>query len=348
MNMFLSSLKSSKIPLQGIFLAVIASLPLSPKAIANSSLPFFRERSPATEIQLQPSQTPATTINAQGAVAGRSLEIQEIRGSATLKGKPVAIGDRLWATGDEIITGDNSQVRLVLDNYLGVIEVSENTALQIETLSTAADGTPITAIAVSKGRVRLSIRRSAGKPDRPNALNQLGEIRVAGLNHLTEMGHITELAQQSNPSAKNAPVRVRTPRGVAGVRGTSFGISVGPDGKTAVDTIDGAVAVAGTQQEVVVNAGYWVVINGSEPTSAQLNPSLSELKVLSFIRLSANVFRLVGQVAPMDLVYINNQPIQTNAEGKFTLEGNLPVSRRLKVTVRDPSVRERMYELALP
>ncbi len=50
----------------------------------------------------------------------------------------------------------------------------------------------------------------------------------------------------------------------------------------------------------------------------------------------------------MDLVYINDRPIQTDAEGNFDFIGRLPLSRRLQVTVRGPSVRERYYVIAVP
>lgn len=346
--MLLSFLKSSKIPCLGVLLAVLCSLLLPPKASASSRFTSPQPPAKVARIQLKSSQPqPSTTIKAQGTTAQRSLEVRAIRGTATFQGRPVKIGDRLSATGDEIITGNQSQVRLGIDNNLGTIEVLENTIIQLEILSTAADGTPVTAVSVPKGRVRLSIRHSAGKPPVSQALKKLDETRIATVANLTEINPISVLAQNSN-SAKNAPVRVRTPRGVAGVRGTSFGVSVSPNGKTAVDTIEGTVAVAGAQQEVLVNAGYWVILDDREPTSVKVNPPLSELQIKSLFRLSYNTFRLVAQVAPTDLIYINDRPIQTDLEGQFKIEGSLPLSRRLKIVLRGPSVRERVYQLVVP
>ncbi|OCR01866.1 hypothetical protein BCD67_05055 [Oscillatoriales cyanobacterium USR001] len=186
-----------------------------------------------------------------------------MRGNVTIKGQSLKVGDRKSVSDNEIVTGNNSTATLEIDNYTGIIELAENTAVKIENLSTDPTN-PVTAIFVSRGRVRLSIAKFVSKSAASNTSNQPSEIQIAGLSNLTGIGEINELAQgtkaQGTNSAKNAPVRVRTPRGVAGVRGTSFGVNVGPDGKTGVDTIDGSVGIFGTSKEVAVNAGYWSIL----------------------------------------------------------------------------------------
>lgn len=358
MNKLLTYWRLSRSEILTLSLAVLAALSIMPEAIASpvSSSPkqllnaskFLAPQIPIPRsiVSNFSNSTPVDIIIGQGA-SERSLSIQELRGTATIGGRAAKVGDRLSVSDDELVTGNDSIVTLVIDNNSGIVEVAENTAVKIETLSADA-ANPVTAIFVSKGRVRLSIASSASKSSSYRALNGVSETRVAGLNNLTGIGQIYEVAQAAN-SAKNAPVRVRTPRGVAGVRGTSFGVNVGPDGKTGVDTIEGAVGFAGMQQEVAVNAGYWSVINfGGEPTFTKENPALSILRIRSLSRISSRTFRLFGQVQPMDLVYVNGEAIATDAEGKFRIEGDMPLSRRLKVTVRGPSVRERVYELAVP
>ncbi|HLO48793.1 MAG TPA: hypothetical protein VK211_10305 [Kamptonema sp.] len=358
MNKILTYLCSSRSNILRLSLTVLAALSLTPRTLAGPVSPSHKQLVNGSKFLVAKLPTPRSItsnssnstlvdiIKAQGA-SERSLSIQELRGTATIGGRSAKVGDRLLVSGDELVTGNDSIVTLVIDNNSGIVEVAENTAVKIETLSADA-ANPVTAIFVSKGRVRLSITSSASKSSSSRALNGVSETRVAGLNNLTGIGQIDEVAQAAN-SAKNAPVRVRTPRGVAGVRGTSFGVNVGPDGKTGVDTIGGAVGFSGIQQEVTVNAGYWSVINfGGEPTVTKENPALSILRIRSLSRISSRTFRLFGQVQPMDLVYVNGEAIATDAEGKFRIEGDLPLSRRLKVTVRGPSVRERVYELAVP
>jgi hypothetical protein len=270
-----------------------------------------------------------------------------VHGNVTIKGQSVKVGDRLSVSDNEITTDNNSTATLEIDNYIGIIELAENTTIKIESLSPD----PIksdTGIYVVQGRIRLSIAKFVSKNSTSSSSNQSNETRIASLSNLTGIGEINQLAQTTT-SAKNAPVRVRTPRGVAGVRGTSFGVNVGPNGKTGVDTIDGSVGVLGTSKEVAVNAGYWSIINPEgEPTVTKVNPTLSTLRIRNLSRLGSRNFRMIGQVQPMDLLYVNGQAIVTDAEGKFRIEGELPSGRRVKIIVRGPSVRERIYELAVP
>lgn len=358
MNKLLTYWRLSRSDILTLSLAVLAALSIMPEAIASpvSSSPkqllnaskFLAPQLPIPRsiVSNFPNSTPVDIITGQGA-SERSLFIRELRGKVTIGGRSAKVGDRLSASDDELVTGNDSIVTLVIDNNSGIVELAENTALKIETLS-ADTANPVTAFFIRKGRVRFSITPSASKSSTSSDLNRVSETRVAALNNLTGIGQVGEVAQATN-SAKNAPVRVRTPRGVAGVRGTSFGVNVGPDGKTSVDTIDGAVGVAGIQQEVVVNAGYWSVINPTgEPNAIKENPALSTLRIRSLSKVSSRTFRMVGQVQPMDLVYINGEAIAADAEGKFRIEGELPASRLLKVTVRGPSVRERVYKLIVP
>lgn len=288
-------------------------------------------------------------IKAQRPAAGRSLEVQEIRGTVIFKGRQAQTGDRLVAPGDEIITGSGSTVRLAIDNNIGVVEVAENTALRISSLS-GTGGESDTSIFVSRGRVRLSVGKTGDATRSATISKTILPQQIASLNSFAGIGQSPQIAQQRrNP--KPAPVRVETPEGVAGVRGTSFGVSVGPDGKTGVDTIEGAVGVSSRAgaEEVVVNRGNWTAVFPQIGTVAPAaTPRLAEIKVRSLFRLSGNNYRFSGQIHPMDIVYVNDREIKVDRAGRFNIEGVLPPSRRLKIAVRGPSVRERHYELAVP
>ena len=297
-------------------------------------------------VALNPS--PVKALKAQGTATGRSLEIKEISGTVTFKGRPAVVGDRLGTPGDEIITGLDSTARLAIDNNTGIVEVAEKTAVKISDLSSST-GENDTAIFVSRGRVRLSIGKTAATTPAAKTSTILPPNQIASLNTFRGLGKTSQIAQQKS-SARTAPVRVETPEGVAGVRGTSFGVSVGPDGKTAVSTIEGSVGVSGrTDSEVVVNTGnVTTVFPQTPPAEPSASPRLAELKVRSLFRVSGNIYRFKGQVSPIDLIYVNDEAVKIDRQGKFSIQGVLPPSRRLKIVVRGPSVTERHYTLAVP
>lgn len=368
MNKIFTCWRSTKIPLLSLSLAVLATLPafrstiasplsLSPKQQSNPTKIISVDRLPAPPTGSKSPKfpqiaaanpSPTKTINVQGTAARRSLEIKEIRGTVTFKGRPAVVGDRLLAPGDEIITGPDSTARLAIDNNTGIVEVAEKTAVRISDLSSTS-GENDTAIFVSRGRVRLSI----GKTAAPTAAAQTSTIilpsQIAALNTFSQIAKTSQIAQQKK-SPRTAPVRVETPQGVAGVRGTSFGVSVAPDGKTTVETIEGAVGVSGNNDsEVVVNAGSATAIfPQTSPLAPSASPRLADLKVRSLSRLGGNIYRLSGQINPIDIIYVNNQAIKIDREGKFKIQGILPASRRLKIVVRGSSVREKHYNLAVP
>ena len=365
MNKIFTCWRSTKIPLLSLSLAVLACLPFGRSTIASPLSPSPKQPSNVTKIvsvdrppalptgskspknlaYSAANPSPAETIKAQGTASGRSLEIREIRGTVTFKGRQAVVGDRLLVPGDEIITGPNSTARLAIDNNTGIVEVAEKTAVKISSLSGEKD----TAIFVSLGRVRLSIGKTAATTPAANTSTIIPPNQIASVNTFSGLGKLNPIAQRKS-SARTAPVRVETPEGVAGVRGTSFGVSVGPDGKTSVETIEGSVGVSGrTDAEVVVNTGNATTIfPQTPPVEPSASPRLAQLKVRSLFRLSGDIYRLSGQINPIDIVYVNDEAIKIDQQGKFSIQGILPPSRRLKIVVRGPSVTERHYNLAVP
>lgn len=259
----------------------------------------------------------------------RGLTLEEINGkSVTLNGEPAQVGDIL-KVGDQISTGKDTLVNLRIDSYIGLVEVAENTTVEVKSLSGEAGINPnqITVLSVTAGRVRLSISRFVSSPFWSETIPQ----------------------NQRQNSVTNSPFRIETPTTIIGVRGTTFGVNVAPDGRTAIHSLEGIVGVVTDGEEVKLEKGQVAIVNPAEKPTAVANiPPLSQLRVRSLTRLGLETVQLRGTVDPMDLVYINNQPIQTDAEGNFDFIGRLPVSRRLEVTVRGPSVRERFYVIAVP
>ncbi|MEG4088032.1 FecR family protein [Microcoleus sp. Pol12B4] len=368
MNKVFTCGRSTQIPLLSLSLAVFACLPVGRATIASPLSPSPTQPSNATKIisvdrplalptdsnspknpaTVAANSSPAETINAQATTGARSLEIEEIRGTVSFKGRPAVVGDRLLAPGDEIITGPNSTARLGIDNNVGTVEVGEKTAVRISNLSSSAGGEKDTAIFVSRGRVRLSIGKTAATTRAANTSTIIPPNQIVALNTFSGLGKSSQIAQQKS-SAKTAPVRVETPEGVAGVRGTSFGVSVG-NGKTAVETIEGAVVVSSSSDsEVVVNGGNATTIfPQTSPVTPSASPRLAQFKVRRLVRFSGNIYRLSGQINPIDLIYVNDEAIKIDRKGNFKIQGILPPSRRLKIVVRGPSITERHYSLAVP
>ena len=368
MNKIFTCWRSTKIPLLSLSLALLACLPAFRGTIASPLSPSPKQQSNPTKIvsvdrppalptgskspkfpvTVAVNPSPAKALKAQGTATGRSLEIKEISGTVTFKGRPAVVGDRLLAPGDEIITGLDSTARLAIDNHTGIVEVAEKTAVKISDLSSST-GENDTAIFVSRGRVRLSIGKTAASTASATTSKIIPPNQIAALNTFSGLGKLDPIAQQKK-SARTAPVRVETPEGVAGVRGTSFGVSVGADGKTAVETIEGSVGVSGrTDSEVVVNTGNATAIfPQTPPVEPSASPRLAQLKVRSLSRLGGNIYRFKGQVNPIDLIYVNDEAVKIDRQGKFSIQGVLPPSRRLKIVVRGPSVTERHYTLAVP
>ncbi|MEB3883052.1 FecR domain-containing protein [Lyngbya sp. CCY1209] len=275
----------------------------------------------------------------------RGLAVEGLQGDVTINGNPAQLGDRVGA-GDLVVTGDGAIAILRVDSNIGTVEMAENTILEIRTTSGEAGIAPdqVTVFFVPKGRIRASVARFVSAPLRDTSTaahpQEIAALHWEGL--LAD-------EEDSEQSAEESPFRVETPVTVAGVRGTSFGVNVGPDGKTGVSTIEGTVGAISEGEEVRIEPDNFSVVNpGQSPTSPDFTPPLSGLEIFQVTRLNPRTVRVLGQVDPMDLVYIDNREIATDENGKFDAIADLPASRRLGIVVRGPSVRERHYILPVP
>ncbi len=273
---------------------------------------------------------PETAPIAQQQASEREIVVEEVKGTVTYgpSMQAVTVGQRLLAGEQELRTGNNSTVRLHIDTYIGSVEVAENTTLRIKTLASGK-----TSLFVSQGRVRASI----GSTTR----NRLSQKAI-------EKETDKSLLAQSNTSRGNYPVDIETPAGIAGVQGTSFGVNVGPNGKTGVSTLDGSVAAIAQGQTVLVNKGQYALIEpGKAPTQPAMAPARSAFRVLSVRKIGDNGIRVIGQAAPHDLVYVNGQPVETDIDGKFSTIVPRPLNRRVRFVLRGPTATETYYEIAV-
>lgn len=295
---------------------------------------------------IKPAMANTSPLSQIDRTATRSLVVEELQGRVTINDNPARLGDRL-GVGDVITTGRGAIAILRVDSNIGVLELAENTTLEIRSLSgqPGLDPSQETVVFISGGRVRSSIARFVSAPFRNSTASQPPQ-EIAALNW---EGIFSQDSQNSEKSVEASPFRVETPVTVAGVRGTSFGVDVGPDGKTGISTVEGIVGTSAEGEETQVNRQQFSVVNlNLPPTAPDLTPPLSALQVFQVTRLSPRRARIVGQVDPMDIVYIDNRAIVTDSEGKFDLIAQLPPSRRFRIVVRGPSVREREYSLPVP
>ncbi len=333
-----------------LFLWAIAASGFSPKAIAaTESLDSSESLESLTAETFSFTENPTLeNYLAQGdsliTQATSTLRIEEIRGAgmATINGRPVSVGSTL-EIGEELVTGENTTVRFQISGRGGSIEVAEFSRLVVGNLASGAID-----LEIIKGRATfalpsLSETNSAGLESFLTAATGMKTLEISDFSQINPDDH-PAIAQ--NSSRGNYNFRVRTPTGVTGVRGTAFGVDVGPNGKTGICGVSGTVVAAAQNQEQSVNGGQYVVISpNSPPTLVEPTPPDAKLKVLVHQTRGGNRVRVFGQVDRPDLVYINGQAIETDPDGKFAVILDRPTSRLLRFVVRGPAVRERVYEI---
>lgn len=243
----------------------------------------------------------------------RWIEIQQTDGTVTCVVSGVSQADclssRLEDVGDAVVTGSGSSARLSVDTGIGFINVSENTTIRIRELGTSPDGSRITKLQVIGGQVRLEVR----------------------------------------PFTHPSQLEIETPAGISGVRGTTFGVSVQPDGRTGVATLDGSVFAEAQGEQVVVDEGLQSLIVPGEPPSPpaplQDDPQL-DVQVLT--RIDRQTVQIVGQTDPVNLLVIEGEIQDIDRSGAFNIQFPLSDDRRIQATVTTPLGTRQNYELRVP
>jgi hypothetical protein len=240
----------------------------------------------------------------------RALEIGQIRGNVIYQNqnqqkRPAKVGDRLQATGEGVITQTRSFTLLLIDSEIGRINVFESTDLRVKRLDITPSGGRVTLLSVIQGQVRLRIRPF------------------------------------TNPDSR---FEVETPAGVTGVRGTEFGVGVGPSGKTTVATLVGIIAASAQGETVLVEKGFGsIIIPGEPPTSPQPFTNDVSLRAVRLLRTSLGTVEVKGQVEPFNLVWIDDRPVDVGKDGKLRATIPLPVNPYLRIRVQSPLGKERVY-----
>ena len=246
----------------------------------------------------------------------RWLAIQQLTGTVSYSrgnaAKTARVGDRLELPGDSLATGNNSTASLLLDTGVGTINISENTILRVQSLTIASDNGRITRLEVLQGQVYLKLRR------------------------FTQRGSRLE---------------IKTPAGLTGVRGTEFGLTIQPNGKTGLATRQGAVVSSASGADVKVAAGYQnFTIYGESPSipvPLRNDPSLRYQVQLKIDSQRVRRIQLLGQTDPVNTLTIDGVAQSTDRAGQFSALFYASSYPRVKVVVTTPLGKTETYELAL-
>ncbi|MBD1864406.1 MULTISPECIES: FecR domain-containing protein [Trichocoleus] len=244
----------------------------------------------------------------------RWLEVRQIQGTVSLyqgqKSQPARNGSRIQAVGEGIQTGAKSSAVLAVDTGIGFIKVAENTNIRVLQLERLATGGQVTKLQVTGGQARLQVRKF------------------------------------TNPASR---LEILSPAGLSAVRGTEFGVSVQPDGKTGVATLEGKVAAIAQGASVPIQAGFQsLVIPGEAPLPPTPLREDTRLQLQVLEAVGNNQAQIAGQVDVVNLVLVNDQPLSLDREGQFDVRVALPRERRIRAVVRTPLGKQQIYELAVP
>ena len=244
----------------------------------------------------------------------RYLEVSSIFGNVTYgnqqTSQPANIGTKLQKVGDSISTGKNSRTILALDTEIAFVEVAENTKLQIQKLHSTSNNGKVTELLVTGGQVRLKVRPLNNRESR---------------------------------------LEIKTPAGITGVRGTEFGVSVQPSGKTGVATLEGQVVTSAQGKTVSVNKGFQsFVIPGKPPSPPVRLQDDTSLQIKILADMGNQQAKIAGKLDPVNLVILANEPLITNQNGEFEVITALPNNRKIAVSITTPLGKKQKYELAVP
>ncbi|MCU0550327.1 MAG: FecR family protein [Leptolyngbya sp. Prado105] len=244
----------------------------------------------------------------------RWLTLQQLNGEVTYwknsRSRPARSGDRLQAVGDGASTGRNSSASLQIDLGIGQVNLAEQTRVNMQELRSTPNGGKVTRLNVSRGRV---------------------QVRVRPFN---------------NPDSQ---LEIDTPAGVAGVRGTQFGVNVQQSGRMSIATNQGSVASSAQGKSVLVNSGFQNFTIPGEPPSDPVPLSNDTSLDYQFVkRLENRVrrLRLEGRVDPVNIVLVDEIEQNIDRNGRFNVELDANSFPQVRVTVLTPLGLRQDYALA--
>ncbi len=244
-------------------------------------------------VPLLPPRLVAQTV--QLLSQGQWLEVLQVSGQVTLQAsqpRPAQVGDRLVKAGDTLTTGPRSYSLLQLDSGIGTIQVAENTLLQVRNLEKLRNGARVTTLNLKRGQVRLRIRKL------------------------------------SNPDSR---FEIHSPTGIAGVRGTEFGVLLNQSQRMVVGTESGLVNASSNGESVDLGPETGSAIFPAEPPLPPL-PLDRELRFqLDEVDYREKQVWISGQVNPLNSVIANGVDLDISKTGTF--EQLIPARRGQAIAI---------------
>lgn len=284
-------------------LTFITCLGILINVLGNTLLPQDQQKTEAQKaIQVRTDQW-LKVDKVMGTVKYRNLYNYENRAAR--------VGDRLQTTSDEISTGANSSAVLSVDTGVGVINVSENTTIQIRSFRLASDNGRVTNLFVPRGKARLQIRK------------------------------FTNRGSQLN---------IQTPAGISGVRGTNFIVIARPNGNMITTTFEGSVATTAKNQSRMVNGGFQnITIVGESPSIPVPISNDAGLRYTINRQTSGSGRSVVfeGYTNPFNTVKVDGLEQSLDRSGKFSLQLPATSSLKVKVTVETAMGKIQDYEIPI-
>lgn len=247
----------------------------------------------------------------------QELSVRQIQGQVTLLrsqgSSPATAGARLARVGEGLSTGSRSSAVLHVHAGLGILNVSEQTEVRIQSLNRARDGGRITRLRVPRGQVRIQQARR--------------------FTHST------------------STLELETPSGISAIRGTEFGITVqDSNGKTGTATLSGAVDTTANGATVTVLGGFQNLMMPGEPPTQPVplrnDPALDFTREL-IIENHTRFVRLVGRVDPVNTVWVDGFPQSVSRQGEFRFTRLARPRLGVEILVMTPLGRQEKYEIPL-
>jgi len=243
----------------------------------------------------------------------RWLAVKQTSGQVTYQSRghsrPAKVGDRLQAVGDKITTEQRSGAVLEVDTRVGFVRMAESTQVKVRSLGIAADDGRITALEVPYGQVRLQLRQFTNRGSR---------------------------------------LEIHTPSGASAVRGTVFGMTVQPDGRTGLATLSGGVATTAQGKTVLVSGGFQnQMLPGQVPSPAVPLQDTTELSYQVEREIDAGVrrLRINGRVDEVNNELLGETPQNVDRNGNFRVALPAVFNQTLSVTVITPLGRQQVHQL---
>lgn len=243
---------------------------------------------------------------------GRWLEVERVAGNVsvhTRQTQPARVGDRLSQPNHSVTTQRQSSSNLSLDSGMGSVAVSQNTRLAIQRLDVLPDGARVSILEVTRGQARIQARPF------------------------------------TNP---NTVLELRTPSGVAAVRGTEFGVAVTDEGKTSIGTLEGEVDVTAESVTVDVDAGFASIIRPGEPPTTPF-PLDRTLDINWFTQEKrGNILFVSGRIDPANALLFEDREIPISPIGYFRWHvSSARRNRSISFVVRNPVGESRTHRILL-